>query len=523
MYALGEVWRDGYLDYHKHEDEVRIRVRAWWILEELHDVFVPQPRDPRRVLNYIREVGVRATLRKIRSRLAERLRDQRVIAVGVGELIEGCSAGRYQPGEPVVFVAPCHPRCVERLVVPADCVRRTSPALLERFRPGDELWLLSEPAAGVELPAAIRGWSRFSGRDIRAAVSSLLEWAERECSRISPDRPRKLRLAPRGVVSEQIGSPRNYPRARRAVLFGLGHYAKTCIIPSLDSRISLECVHELDPMQIGPLETADVRYDTSPTLRNGEKYDVYLIAGYHHTHADLAVRALDSGGWAVVEKPLVTNRAQLNALLDAMRRHPGRLFACFHMRYSPLWEMARQDLGLEPGQPVHYHCIVYEISLATNHWYHWPNSGSRVVSNGCHWLDHFLFMNGFSPPVRWDLWRGGNRDLHVSVELENGAVFGMALTDVGNRRIGVQDHIELRAGNRAVTVNNGSRYRSEDDYRIIRRRRIMRSTIYPRMYRLITHKIMHGEPGDSLESVQTSCELMLKLEEVLQEARSEHP
>src|SRR5690606_5883138 len=119
----------------------------------------------------------------------------------------------------------------------------------------------------------------------------------------------------------------------------------------------------------------------------------------------------------------------------------------------------------------------------------------RVLSNGAHWIDHFLFLNNFSRPVRSHLWRGSNNDLHVSLELENGAVFGMALTDIGSRRTGVQQHVELRAGQVTIITENDTRYLAQDDLRVIRRKQIRKSELNPAKYRAIISKICNDEPG----------------------------
>jgi predicted dehydrogenase len=300
----------------------------------------------------------------------------------------------------------------------------------------------------------------------------------------------------------------------------MGQYAKATLLPNLPDGIKLRCVHEIDPTQIGRVDRYDFSCDTSEATRDDQHYDVYFIAGFHHTHADLAARALESGAWVVVEKPLVTTRDQLKRLLAAVQQQPNRLFAGFHMRYNPLWSYAREDLALAIGEPVHYSCIVYEVPMPRLHWYRWPNSGTRIVSNACHWLDHFLFMNDYGEPTRSSLWLGGNRETHISLELENGAVFSMCLTDIGSARLGMQDHVELRANDVTVKVDNAGTYFAENHQRVIRRKRINKTAAYARMYETICRRILDGEAGDSLESIERGAELMLDLEEASQrEAR----
>jgi predicted dehydrogenase len=136
------------------------------------------------------------------------------------------------------------------------------------------------------------------------------------------------------------------------VIFGYGHYAKTIIVPNIEHTLAIDAVHEIDPTQI-PRQGTDIpRWDTAAVPREGERYDVYFLAGYHHTHAPLAVTALNRGAYAVVEKPLAVDEDQLTSLLAAMSRSDRGLFACFHRRYSPLNRLALRDLGQRPGGPI---------------------------------------------------------------------------------------------------------------------------------------------------------------------------
>ncbi|MFW6124860.1 MAG: Gfo/Idh/MocA family oxidoreductase [Pirellulales bacterium] len=510
----GTYWQSGYLDYGLEADDVRVAVRAWCVMEHLHDVHIPQRRSFRRVWDYMREIGVRRVAKKIQSRMAESLRDRRVMAFGCGRVLEAGEVVDLEPGADVLFVAACHPPCVERIVVPRAWAFEAPSHLAERFNTADSLaWF---DRSGTEpLPEGddIAGWSRHAGFENEALPPSLPQAIENVLETLPPGAGRRLSVENPSPIRERTSPSPPKPSACSAVLFGLGNYAKVNIIPNLDRRIHVERVHEIDPTQIGRVANDPCGYDTCGEFRPGERYDMCLIAGFHHTHADLAVEALRAGSFAVVEKPLVTTRDQLSALLAAMQQNPGRLFACFHMRYNPVWSLARRDLRWQPGREVHYQCIVHEIPLPARHWYNWPNSGSRLISNGCHWLDHFLWMNEFAAPCRYDIWPAANGDMHVSVELDNGAAFSMALTDQGSSRVGVRDHVELRAGDVTVTVDDGRRYFAERSAGVIRRAH-NRSDPYRRMYQSVSSRVLSGGGGDSVASVQTSSDLMLSLEEL---------
>jgi hypothetical protein len=111
-----------------------------------------------------------------------------------------------------------------------------------------------------------------------------------------------------------------------------------------------------------------------------------------------------------------------------------------------------------------------------------------------------------------DLFVAKDGTLNCSVELENGAVLTMTLTDRGSDRIGVQEFVELRAEGVTVRMTNGADYVAEDRRRIIRCKKINKLQCYKTMYQHIGRSIIDGSAGDSLRSVSVSAGLTLALE-----------
>jgi predicted dehydrogenase len=174
-------------------------------------------------------------------------------------------------------------------------------------------------------------------------------------------------------------------------------------------------------------------------------------------------------------------------------------------------EFLFEDLGFAAGDRVNMHAIVFEIPLPKNHWYNWPNSGSRLISNGCHWIDYFMFLNQYCEVAEFDVWRPCGTDVTVSVKLKNGAYLSLSLTDVGSPRLGVRDYIQLRVADLTVTMVDGHSYVAENRNRIIRQTQIDPMSSYRRMYQDISKRIALGMPGDEIESLR-STELTLWLE-----------
>ena len=476
-------------------------------------------RDWRRLFNYLQQVGVQEVWRKVQSRRKERLRNEKFLAFGAGRISERDEDAALQIGESVVFVAPCHPRCVERLVLPAELVRPTTSLSSEK----EQIVYLdaSHLLDSFTHREALAGWCSFSGRMLEAeALDQTFAQLEQALQELDMTEGQHLPLR-RSAVHERSAKSngKNGNEHLQAVVFGCGHYAKTICIANLDPAISVAKVHEIDPCQLGPADQFPYGGDSSPLPREDEQYDLYCVASYHHTHTPLAVHALRTGASVIVEKPVVTTWGQLENLLDAMEDTSGRLFTGFHKRYLPFNDHIRTDLGIGDDEPISYHCIVYEIKLPALHWYRWPNSGSGVVSNGCHWIDHFMYLNHFSPATYYDAWEMGNGDVLCLAELENGAVFSMALTQHGSPRIGNQYYEELRANDVTVRIRNDSSYFAEDSRRVLRKRSINKMSVYTQMYRTISKRIVTGTPGETRESVLRSAGLMLSLEDKLNAKR----
>ena len=110
---------------------------------------------------------------------------------------------------------------------------------------------------------------------------------------------------------------------------------------------------------------------------------------------------------------------------------------------------------------------------------------------------------------RADAWRARNGDAICAVELVNGAVFSMALTDHGSARIGVRNHVELRTGRTTVCISDDTHYVAEDDRAIRRRTRVNKMHAFARMYREVSAAIVEGRQLDTAETVLVSAGLAL--------------
>lgn len=509
-------WRDGFLDYHRAKQEYRIQVLAWKNLEKIEDAYYVRPKSIRMALSYLPVVGPYGLFTKAWSRLREGRRNDKYVSCGVGKIIETGENSRFKIDELVGFIAPFHPRLVERLNLPQEFIFHLDKAILPQLSQTDILYLpLEENKPNNRWWEEIISWSIYSGRDVSEHLHQKLE--ENLIQEIKNTNwliSQKFDIKVPTEIREIKGEVKKLDKRKTGVLFGFGNYAKTNIVTFMKPFVNIATIHEIDPTQIWERDAQ--QWDTSPFPRNEEKYDVYFVASYNHTHVPITLYALKQGAYAVVEKPVAMDYGELEEIKKTLEEVGPKIFVGFQKRYSIFNQWALKDLGIKPGEPISYHSIVYEISQPKYFWYSWPVSRSTFLANGCHQIDHFLYLNDFSQPKNFEIKLLQDNAIEVWIELENGAVFTTTFSEKGSTRIGPRDFIELKVPHRNVRITDNISYLSEDDSRIIRKKRIFKTNSYKNMYVQIGKKIAHNEAGDSLKSIMVISKLMLDLEERLQ-------
>jgi hypothetical protein len=487
--------------YHLGPASVRIAVQRWVRLTPVTGLYF-QGYGAAKVWNSLQAFGVRETLRKVRSRRRESLRNLKYVALGQGVITEAAAGTGFPVGASVKFVAPAHPACVDELCLPAALVA-------EGPGGGDPDRVLTwQRDVLPERAQAMAGWSPESGLPLPVAdVATLLESAGAVLEQVPAD----VLSLPRGEGPSSRALPPTPSGKVEAVLFGYGQYAKVMILGRLPAAVSLRCCHEIDPTQVGDVRRYPWEVRTSPLPEPDERYGLWFAAGYHHTHALIAAQALAQGAAVVVEKPLATTHADLDRVLAAMPG--GRLFTAYQRRYSPFNGFLRRDLAAPQGAPISMRAVVYEVPLPPRHWYRWPASRGRIVCNGCHWIDYFLFLNGWSRPTALRAERRANGDVVAQADLENGASLSLIVTEHGSARLGVRDIVHLTHGDRTVVITDQRHYQAESSSRRLRRARTSLSRLYGDMYTQIVADVLAGGGGDSPQSARVSARAVLDLQD----------
>ncbi len=149
---------------------------------------------------------------------------------------------------------------------------------------------------------------------------------------------------------------------------------------------------------------------------------------------------------------------------------------------------------LDEDKPVIISLTVNEVKINSNHWYQWPNQGTRLTGNACHWIDLCQYLIG-SEPIELTVNRSQNSmdDCCLVVCYKNGSLATMTFTDKGCGTRGVQELIEVKQNDAtyriddmlSLTVDKMNRTRSV--YRSVKR-----DKGHKRMYESFSRSVLGG-------------------------------
>jgi predicted dehydrogenase len=304
----------------------------------------------------------------------------------------------------------------------------------------------------------------------------------------------------------RLPAPPHLARMQVAVL-GAGDYTRTEIIPALRrARLSLYAVANREP-QIAAMVGREYGFalattDSERAIAETPAPGLVVVATAHDSHTHLACAALKAGHRVFVEKPPTVTAEDVSRLAAAMRSNPGSVEIGFNRRYHPLVRRARARLRQESG-PTSISCIVKELFFESDHWYFWPNQGTRITGNLCHWIDLAVFLlEGRPMPVSLTLSPrmpgtdpGSDEERVLTVSFDDGSLLTVLGTTRGDDIRGVQEHIDIRRGHTTITIDDLWKMRIRSGGIDRYSRMLFRDKAHTAMYREALGRIVAGQPA----------------------------
>ncbi|HEX3108191.1 MAG TPA: Gfo/Idh/MocA family oxidoreductase, partial [Thermoanaerobaculia bacterium] len=295
-------------------------------------------------------------------------------------------------------------------------------------------------------------------------------------------------------VEEPISRLEAIDRAKEVFIFGFGGYIREQVSRHFVGDVAAVVDYKADSIQRHAVPGVPVLNEAEAVMRAIAAADrpLAIIASYHSDHVPLAKRVLDANPRAAVfiEKPLAV---ELDDAVEISRRRAAGAWidVGFNRRYAP-FTLAAAEAFAERSDPMTITAVVKEVKVPPTHWYLWPNQGTRITGNACHWID-LAFSLVRAAPAEISVLHSRD-DVSIAILFKDGSLFTLVASDSGSDLAGVEETIDMRAGDTSVFIH---------DYRecVIKRgasvrtlRRRLRDRGHDAMYRDLRKRWRQGLP-----------------------------
>jgi predicted dehydrogenase len=511
------LWRGNWIEtpgYEVPETGILVDASATVPLITLKNASGRQQRRPgRKVAVFLYTDGPKITMRKAKTKHEEPrfTGDYRVTLVLGTAIGAGTATGA---GRRVIALAPRVAPSAQQLVIHPDLVRDVD----DGFSVEDLRAVASRLLASSDVLARhCRESYLYSTRTPPAELTDLL--TEATAGTGAPERTQAAEVV---AAPEVLHPPKGDMAAADTVLrlaakpwgsglptavLGGGDYTRSEIVPALRrGRFSLYAIANREP-QIAALVGRENGFalattDSERAIAELPAPGLVIVATAHDSHTRLACAAVKAGHRVFLEKPPTVTADDVRQLAEVMRANPGAVEIGFNRRYHPLVRKARGRLQRESG-PTSISCTVKELTFAEDHWYFWPNQGTRISGNLCHWIDLAIYLIDGNPmPVSITLSPrmpgtdpGSDEERVLTVTFEDGSLLTVLGTTRGDDIRGVQEQLDIRRGHTTITLDDLWKYRVREDGIERFSRTLFRDKAHTTMYREGLGRIAAGQPA----------------------------
>ena len=229
---------------------------------------------------------------------------------------------------------------------------------------------------------------------------------------------------------------KSYPCNRDSIrepgvsFIGSGNYAISSLMPAFKKSganfINVASANGVSGMHAGrkfgfEKTTTDINY-----IFQDPDTNAIVITTRHNSHADLVVKAVDSGKHVFVEKPLCLKQKELIEIKAVYEKAESKpiMMVGFNRRFSPQIQKIKKLL-LGTSGPKSF---IFNINAGYIDKDHWTQDkdvgGGRIIGEACHFIDLLRFLAD-SPIREWNqnsMNSHSNDTLSIGLKFEDGSI-----------------------------------------------------------------------------------------------------
>jgi predicted dehydrogenase/threonine dehydrogenase-like Zn-dependent dehydrogenase len=249
---------------------------------------------------------------------------------------------------------------------------------------------------------------------------------------------------------------------------GAGNYASLNLLPHLKGHKDVRLIGVVSATGLNARQKAEkfgFNYcgtEIKPLL-DDPAIDTLFIGTRHGTHAEFTTRGLNSGKHVFVEKPMVVNEEQLDAVIksynEANAKKPTALMVGLNRRFAPL--VAKLKDAFNPSDALQMIYRVNSGNIPTSTWLHEEDEGGgMLIGEMCHFIDLMQFVCGQRPATVYAQALRANSqkvsdydNLSIVIGFDEGSVGTLCYNTVGNSGYG-KEYFEVFGGGVVAVLND---------------------------------------------------------------------
>ncbi|XAT58191.1 zinc-binding dehydrogenase [Rhodobacteraceae bacterium IMCC1335] len=265
--------------------------------------------------------------------------------------------------------------------------------------------------------------------------------------------------------------PLAYKGEIKVDMIGAGQFARSALLPNLSRNKNVHLYRLATRTQSSSVSAKNkFRFhsnvsDPEKLFANVPDTNALVIATRHSLHYSYIEKAVRAGyRYVLVEKPMVTNRSELEGLRSLKEDFDFSIMVGYNRRYSPHTQRVKSFFA--SGRITNVTYVVNAGFVPRDHWVFEKKEGrSRIVGEMCHFFDFFQYITGARiesvtvVPINGADDREIVKDnMTVVCKMDNGAVCNLSYYANGDRGLS-RENIYIFGSGYSAHIDNFSKTR----------------------------------------------------------------
>lgn len=267
----------------------------------------------------------------------------------------------------------------------------------------------------------------------------------------------------------QLQKPVHFVPAARAQwrvgFVGAGGFAKIKLMPIIARLESAKINAVVDAdiatsMNVSNIYGAARALTADDELFSEDLVDVVVIASPHKFHCDQAIKALRHGKAVFLEKPMVTDKDQLQRFVSLLATYPNApICVDYNRSFAPYVQKIKKEVA-KRHSPLVVHYRMNAGFIPKEHWVQTDIGAGRIIGEACHIVDLFCYLTDSKPvSVSVEAVHASTNNIFptdnfsAQIRFADGSICTLLYTALGHAQLG-KERMELFFDSKTIVMDD---------------------------------------------------------------------